>query len=357
MTSFFLVILTISIFGNIWAFFYNKNGTTKTLYILYLVTMFIIAASQTYNNDYNAYEYYYRTAGLSNLSGVEVGFISFARFSRDTLNLSYSHFRTLYLALMIGIVGFYIWRLSEKPNMVIFLYSILFLSVNIVQIRSGMAEAFVVASIYYLEKKNLLKYCICFIIGVSFHSSVFYFLLCLLLLYDKPMEWIYSHKKGIIISSLLAIVAFRVIGALIPAVVHVINMMGDDYRMSAQFAGYDGNHYLKYLPVPFFMILLFCFVDKNYCIEKKTIFYESIAYLSLYIYPFFTINRQLSRISRTSVLIALVFFTEYLFRNSRYKWAFNVFFLIFLGFTYYALSAYTSCLQPLLEYSILSQIF
>lgn len=352
----FMVLLVFALFGNILASFSKKTFLTKIFYVMLVLVMIIIAASQTFNNDYKAYEYYYNTAGIRDLIGVETGYVTINIFLRNVIMLNYEQFRLVYFTVMFSIVGIYLWRLSERPNLVLLFYFLLFFSVNITQIRTGMAEAFVIAAIFYFQKQSYIKYIILVLLGSSFHISALFFMIFILLKFEKIKSWLIEHKYVVVVVSILALIAFRLFANLIPSVVNIINGIGNDYRTSAQFSGYAGNHYLKYLPVPFFTIITFSLIDDKLK-EEKTKLYEMMMFISLFLYPFFTINRQLSRISRTLVIISLVVLTEYLFIHFNKKIMYTLSFLLLLGFSFYALSAYTTCLQPLIDYSILSQIF
>jgi hypothetical protein len=321
--------------------------------------MIVLAGSQTWNYDYGAYRYYYNVSGTNVLSGVEIGFEFLASFSKNIILLDYEQFRYLFFFIMFSVAGIYIWKLSERPCFVQLLYFILFFAVNITQIRSGMSEAFVLASIYYLQQNKKIKYFIVIFLAISFHYSALFFILFSLLFFEKIEVWLEKNKKGIAITSCVLLVAFRTIGALTPMVVSYINsLLGNDYRASANFAEYAGNHYIKYLPVPIMTIAIFYMLRNVKENDESFSKYELVAFISLLIYPLFTINRQLSRLSRTVVIISLIPFTKYLLLKCkiiRYMLVCSM--IVFIGYDYYCLSAYTSCLDALLHHSALSVFF
>lgn len=355
----FFAFLTITIICNIIASFSTKNHIVKVFFTMMTIAMIILASSQSWNYDYEAYRYYYELAGRNNISGVELGFIAIAVFSKKVLLLDYVGFRALFFLIMFGVVAAYIWKLSERPCLVQLLYFFLFFAVNITQIRSGMSEAFVIASVYYLNNNNKIKYCISMALAIMFHYSAFFFLLFMLLDISKTEKWIRNNTKTIAIVSVIMLIAFRAVSAVIPLVVRYLNaFLGNDYRAAANFADYAGNHYLKYLPVPIITIFLFYLLRDFIRIDYDSKRYELMAYISLVIYPLFTINRQLSRISRTVVILSLIPFTKYALRSfNKNRASFILCFIVFIGYVYYCLSAYTSCLDALLHYSNLAYIF
>lgn len=356
----FVFIFVIVLLTNIIGSFSQKNKITKFIYVCMTICIILLAKSQTWNYDYEAYRYYYKVSGGNILSGVEIGFEILSQLSSKIFSLSYENFRFLFFIIMFSVVAIYIWRLSDRPCFVQLLYFVCFFAVNITQIRSGMSEAFVIASIYYLKKKLPVKYILSMVLAISFHYSAIFFLLFSLLYFQKTERWLSEKKKTIAISSLILLVAFRVVGSLIPTVVRFINnIMGNDYRSTANFAEYAGNHYLKYLPIPVLTILLFYILrHAQHKIGKEIQLYEMMAYISLVIYPLFTVNRQLSRISRTVVILSFIPFTKYLLMHIKNKkLIFSIFFVVYIGYVYYSISAYTSCLDALLYHSALSCIF
>lgn len=372
----FDIIFIILIICNIIASFSKKSIISRVLYFLFVIGMIIIASSQTFNNDYNAYKYYYTVSNKGVLNGVETGFQLICKFSKDYLVLDYVSFRTLFFVLMFSVASFSIWKITERPNLIIVLYFIIFFAVNITQIRSGMCEAFILLSVYFLIRKKLIQFFLCVFLASAFHISGLFFGLFALLYFEKSKKWVLSNKNSIIISSSVLTIAFSLINSLIPAVARYINLfLGDDYRSAANFSEYAGNHFIKYLPVPIIALVLFYYLknDKKYMILKNDkdnekdmiigdinsndIMFELMTYISLIIYPLFTMNRQLSRISRTMVIISLFSFVTHMVRDKDNSLGFKFIFFVYLGYTYYCLSAYTSCLESLLRYSILSSLF
>ena len=345
-------------FGNIIAISAKKSRISKILYVCLLACMIIIASSQTFNNDYNAYRSYYYLSGQHILSGVEIGFEGLAFFANIVIGLTYEQFRTAFFILMFVILGIYIWKLSERPNFVLILYFILFFSVNITQIRSGMSEALIIAGLYYLRENKAFSYIFAIVLASLFHVASLFFLLFAMLLFETPRNWLKYNKIIIISAAVVLLIILRVVGTAIPAVVRIITyLLGNDYRASANFVEYAGNHYLKYLPVPALILFAYYMIRNSGVWNEKYELFELMSYIILIIYPFFTINRQLSRISRTSVIIALISFTSFVLIRSSKQMRFLLVFTVFIGFVFYSLSAYTTCLEPLLHDTVLAYIF
>lgn len=359
MVLLFLGFFVIILLTNVIAGFSRKNWLTKILYMCLLICIIVVANSQTNNNDYSAYRYYYNFAGERSLADVEMGFILLSRLCRITFGLSYESFRLVFFIAMFSIAAYSIWQLSEHANLVFVLYFVLFFSVNITQIRYGMAEAIVLFATVFLKNKRPIIFCAIVILASTFHLSVIVFLAMLLGYYNVSYAWVYKNRNKFIVGSIIALIVMRVVSSAIPAVVNYINIvLGDSVRTTANFVGYDGNHYLKYLPVPFLYICLFkitdYFEDKNEIVDR---YYEIVSYCSLFIYPIFLINRQLSRLSRTTVVLCLIPFVVWALHRTKKHSLFLTIFVLFLGYTFYCLSAYKSCLEPLLKYSIISELF
>ena len=163
---------------------------------------------------------------------------------------------------MILIVSYSIWKTAERPSMILILYLLLFFSVNITQIRYGLGEAFILLSIMFLRERRIIKSIVMIIIAASFHITLLLFVSILLLYNERPRTWIYNNKRKIVYIAFICLIVFRLSSAAIPSIVRIMNNIGtivdgNTIRSSANFAGYDGNHYLKYLPVPFLMLCIF----------------------------------------------------------------------------------------------------
>lgn len=57
------------------------------------------------------------------------------------------------------------------------------------QIRSGLSEAVVIASVYYLKERKIAKYIAYVIIGSLFHIAALFFLILLLLYFDRTRKF------------------------------------------------------------------------------------------------------------------------------------------------------------------------
>lgn len=350
----FIVTFMFILGGSILSCFAKKDFITNTLYWGFAICLMYIASSQFLNNDYNAYRAYYNNA-LYN-SNIEIGYRWLSIISKEYVNLSYDNFRMLIFIITFLIVAYSIKKLSKHYNFVLLMYFFLFFAVNITQIRYAIGESLIFLSFVFLKDKKLIGFLVCILLATSMHKSALFFFILLVLYFEKTREWVMKNKRIIVIGSIIMLVVFSVIKEAIPMVVNIIRAMDDSKSVMAQFEGYAGINYIKYLPIPFLQLVLFKLLNRENRMDDECVWYELLVYVTLVVYPFFTITRQLSRLSRTISLLTFIPFSNVFFRKNS-KFEFKIIFIVYILFDFYAISGYTTCLEPLLNYSVFSILF
>lgn len=115
----------------------------KNMFYILLVFMMIIMLANTYNNDWDAYEFMYgliNTIDRCSLTDIGYGFLNF--IANSCLNLSFFQFRVLFLLVGIIMISRIIISNAPYPTLVLVLYFIApFFPNDIIQIRNFMAQA------------------------------------------------------------------------------------------------------------------------------------------------------------------------------------------------------------------------
>ena len=166
----------------------------KRMFYLLLAFMIIIIIANTYNADWDAYEFMYgqiNSIDRSSLTDIGYGFLNYV--SNSIFHLSFFHFRALFTFIGMLIIGRTILNYSPYPALVLALYFIApFFPNDIIQIRNFMAQAILIFFISKWIDNNKFKY-LFIAIGLStmMHSSCIYFVIFILLLFINDEKKLY----------------------------------------------------------------------------------------------------------------------------------------------------------------------
>ena len=168
----------------------------KNMFYILLVFMMIIMLANTYNNDWDAYEFMYgliNTIDRCSLTDIGYGFLNF--IANSCLNLSFFQFRVLFLLVGIIMISRIIISNAPYPTLVLVLYFIApFFPNDIIQIRNFMAQAILT---FFLTKwiNSTNRGLIYFILGIGMatmmHASSLYFILFILVSFIKDDKKLY----------------------------------------------------------------------------------------------------------------------------------------------------------------------
>lgn len=162
-----LLLLVCSIFAN----------KSRNLYVIQVVYMWLVASFNTDNPDYfhywNGYTHIKGYAG--NIS--EPLYWAVAKFTH-AIGLDFQGFRCVVFAIALLALSYAIWKLTNKPNLLLGIYFIYPFTVDVVQMRGMVANAFVMVAILllitYKEKakgKYLLMSFAMVVLATGFHYS------------------------------------------------------------------------------------------------------------------------------------------------------------------------------------------
>ncbi|VUT14234.1 EpsG family protein [Klebsiella pasteurii] len=155
----------------------NNNSLRYIFGFLCVFFLAIVAGFRTFgiDRDYYQYVYFYNSIShndLSNLPNLELGFFYIAKFNA-LLGGNLISFFIFYAFLAISVKLFGIYKASPAP-LLSFLYYIggFYFLHEMMQIRIGLASAFIFLSFYYLTNKDKRKFLILTFAGLLFHYSV-----------------------------------------------------------------------------------------------------------------------------------------------------------------------------------------
>lgn len=208
--------------------------------VLLFVTSFFVVYN-TYNADYQMYEYIYSTYSSSIFNGRTPIFEVICYFG-NLIGLDYQTFLSVVLLFSLFSMFLFIAKYSEEPALIFLMYMLSAAIMDGIQFRQFMATAvlmFVLPNILQENtKKGLIKYIIGVAISAGIHSSfVFCFVFALI-----KVEWRKRIKYAIVIT-ILGLVGFVILqksGLLIDVLSHIMSdekielyLVADKYHSSS----------------------------------------------------------------------------------------------------------------------------
>ena len=188
----------------------------KAFWILW-VFMAIIMCCNTYNNDWDAYEYMYSLIdSIDNIALTDVGYGFLNFVANKYVGLEFWEFRAIFTFVGMLILRRIITEYSPYPALVLGLFFIApFFPNDIIQIRNFMSQViFLYFVTKWIESKNrsVIWYLLGVALAITMHSSAVYFVAFLLLCIVKNDKKLYI---GVFFATLFVGVLPRILG-LIP---------------------------------------------------------------------------------------------------------------------------------------------
>lgn len=160
----------------------SKNVNSKSIYFIFFLILFLIAAyrREGVDNDFPMYYNFYENINIYK-GNVELSYTLISSFVYNFFR-NFSYVLVIYSFIASLIMYFAIKRISPFPvvSLMIFAGSY-FLLQNMTQIRAACAIALMVFSIPYLINKNLFKFILTTALAVFFHYSAAIMLILLFL--------------------------------------------------------------------------------------------------------------------------------------------------------------------------------
>ena len=156
----------------------DRRGWPRAVYCAVITLVCILIAGLRYGIGFDYWNYSGQFASIQQISWLspwdfsqEIGFVELTKLFQlvsTNTNVLYS----LYAVLMIGIVGYVIWRHSEMPWLSFFLFITLhFLASSMNYLRQTLAGFLFLLAIPYLQKRKLLPYLLIVLLAASVHKS------------------------------------------------------------------------------------------------------------------------------------------------------------------------------------------
>lgn len=156
----------------------DRRSWPRAVYCGAITLICILIAGLRYGIGFDYWNYERQFASIQQTAWLspwdfssEIGFVELTKlFQLISANTNVLY--TLYAALMVGIVGYVIWRRSEMPWLSFFLFITLqYLASAMNYLRQTLAGFLFLLAIPYLQKRRLLPYLLIVLLAASVHKS------------------------------------------------------------------------------------------------------------------------------------------------------------------------------------------
>ena len=301
-TCFFL-----SLFGVV-----RRNS--KTIFLLLLVFLYVLASNDLTSPDRGAYRIYYASLNKPSLkNNLEIGFQVLIWISKS-LGITYGGFFYLYYGICFGLLLYILIKVSFNPVMVLSLYMFYPYVVDVDQMRSMLGYFIVLFGVTVfllkeeLNRKDTILYASFCIIAALFQQSCIVFLIFLFCRNNKEQVLRYSLiASGILILGRSLVVRFI-------SIIGVLNIN----RVERYFSQAKGKS-TWYIYVLFYIVLiLFSLFYLKRSVEKEgemklnmpTVTIANLNILSLPLVGLIFINPHFERLARPIVLMDYIMLTN-----------------------------------------------
>lgn len=177
---YYLITITLIMLG----FLIKKS---KRIFILQFIWMWILTGWNCGGPDYQEYIEIYETSGKWKI-GKDILYNTFGELANG-LGLSFDIYNIIIVFVGLCLIASTIFYFTENINVVMSFMFIFPLIENVIQRKNFISMAIMLFSIRYLytqQKKNIVKFLICILLAMCFHSSaIFYFVFILAIFFNE----------------------------------------------------------------------------------------------------------------------------------------------------------------------------
>lgn len=295
----------------------------KYLYIIQIAYLWFVAANNTWNADYvnymNGYQFVFDYHGLIS----EPIYWFLAKIS-NYIGLDFQGYRYLFFGIAYIVLGVSIWKLAIYPNIIIGLYFLYPFSLDVIQMRSLMANSLVIFAVWKMQlyinnnnTKDLISSIVFVILATGFHySAIAAAIIYLALISKQTFNRYFPKLVGIATVALAVIVIFRT------QISNKFMELGIIEKVTL-YQTYDSEigGYLISVFVLRCIFVLICwlaihspgkefFENKNIIISNNQFLFRSVCVLSLYAFLELFVSMEIERISRVTLILGYVLLTN-----------------------------------------------
>lgn len=295
-----------------------KKSKICTTYIF--LVMYVFAAFRTYDADYLTYRVGYNNLGNSSIFRY-AGYSSFLKLF-SSLGFDFEAYNCIFYLIVFILLIVCIRLLTENVNLVLAAYLVYSYSLDVIQMKSAIADVFVLLCIgvilslnadisksYKKRKAQWIFAAVCLGIAVYMHFSTIYFVIAIAVYY-----MIRNRKNiGIIVMAISGIILFLLYSGFLVIIMryaNVLRILGDlDYmgRWALKSTRYG---YLIYAIVILLIILSCQFNKFEMLIDDFQKEVSVFLMTSTLVFPFVYLNGQYSRLLRIYMIFVYIIFSK-----------------------------------------------
>ena len=294
-----------------------KKSKLCTMYLF--VIMYLFAAFRTYDADYNTYKIGFNN--LRNSSFRYAGYTSFLKtFSQ--MGFTFERYNRVFFLIVFSLLIIGVKLLTDNINLVLAAYLVYSYSLDVVQMKTAIANALALLSIAILIDINAkttritgrrtirwLFAAICLEIAIYMHFSTVYYVFAIAVYYLIRN----SRKKGIkvlVISVLMLVFLASGFLVLVMRYANILGILGDLEYMGRWATKSTRFGYLSY-GIIIFLLIFSCRYNKH-AMVKDNIQREISTFLmtAMLVFPFVYLNGEYSRLLRIYILLVYVIISK-----------------------------------------------
>ena len=295
----------------------------KYLYLAQILFLVLVAANNIMNPDYlnylNGYRYMFDYHGLIS----EPIYWLLARTS-NFIGLDFQGYRYLFFGISYILLGYAIWELAEYPNSILGFYFLYPFSMDVIQMRSLIANALVLLAILKLQKyvngkstRNIVISILLVVLAMGFH----YFAIASAVIYLAMIskETINKYLPRFVALGIAALVMLIIFGSELTVKLTELGIL--EKAVSYQEPDSRIGGYLLGVFILRVMLVMICWVaihspGSNYLdctgtLKSNNRFqFRCICLLSVYVFLELFVSMEIERISRIALILAFILLTN-----------------------------------------------
>lgn len=326
--------------------FIKKN---KILYLAQILFLILVAANNTSNADYinyfNGYRYMFDYHGLIS----EPIYWLLARIS-NFIGLDFQGYRYLFFGVAYILLGYAVWKLAEFPNIILGFYFLYPFSMDVIQMRSLMANALVLLAVLklqnYLETTNT-KDIIISIALVVLATGFHYFAFVSIIIYFAIIsgKTVTQYLPRFVAIGIAVLLVLAIFGSKIILKLTELGII----EKAVSYQEYDskiGGYLLSVLILRLILIMI-CWLAIHSpsldCVEGIDILklnnrfqFRCICLLSIYVIVELFVSMEIERISRITLILAYILLTnsKLIIERNNYRIIKTFMFVFVIGYFY-----------------------
>lgn len=275
----------------------NLHGLREKKYIIAIFIFSVFAVFCYGNADYDNYKLIYNFYAKNNVVNngiVDSGFMQLCKLFVNS-GMTFEVFRGLYIFIALCILVNAVAYFNENKKTTYLLYLLFPFALDIAQMRHLMAVSIVLYGLRYLEKKQILKYCLFVVIASTQQISAIVYLLFILALVRKEKTFRYIIIASVAEYLVILVFSRYILQAFVSRFIH--------FSVYSSFTSYSIRLSLLYMIMAIGIAVYSNFFMLRDFNDDRKMFLNSVVLCSVLFVPLILINENMARIYRGVVVL------------------------------------------------------